>query len=216
MRRSNGVACAVGQPDFGESSQSVALTLRAGPGALHIIFNAYWEPLDFELPAARGDARRLAPHRRHEPRRARRDRRPTPSPTAELVDARRTAPRPAPSSDRGRPRPDVRQGKGGARRRHRANADGGRRPPGGRLARGQPVVRVGPVSRRARMGLGPRGLQRGRRRLEFVPARPRPIACLPLERGRDGRHERRLRPAVRWGCRCGTASTRSSRSGCSG
>ena len=41
---------AVGQPDFGESSHSIALTLRAGPGALHIIFNAYWEPLDFELP----------------------------------------------------------------------------------------------------------------------------------------------------------------------
>jgi glycogen operon protein len=40
----------VGQPDLAESSRSVALTLRAGPGALHIIFNAYWEPLDFELP----------------------------------------------------------------------------------------------------------------------------------------------------------------------
>ena len=40
-----------GQPDFADSSRSVALTLRAGPGALHIIFNAYWEPLDFELPA---------------------------------------------------------------------------------------------------------------------------------------------------------------------
>ena len=44
----------VGQPDFAESSRSVALTLRAGPGALHIIFNAYWEPLDFELPALDG------------------------------------------------------------------------------------------------------------------------------------------------------------------
>jgi glycogen operon protein len=32
----------------------VALTLRAGPGALHIIFNAYWEPLDFELPGLDG------------------------------------------------------------------------------------------------------------------------------------------------------------------
>ena len=44
----------VGQPDFAESSRSVALTLRAGPGALHIIFNAYWEPLDFELPELDG------------------------------------------------------------------------------------------------------------------------------------------------------------------
>src|SRR4029078_2587890 len=40
----------VGQPDFGESSHSIALTLRAGPGALHSIFNAYWDPLNFELP----------------------------------------------------------------------------------------------------------------------------------------------------------------------
>ena len=32
----------------------MALTLRAGPGALHIIFNAYWEPLDFELPELDG------------------------------------------------------------------------------------------------------------------------------------------------------------------
>jgi len=44
----------VGQPDFAESSRSVALTLRAGPGALHVIFNAYWEPLDFELPELDG------------------------------------------------------------------------------------------------------------------------------------------------------------------
>ena len=40
----------VGQPDFADSSHSVACTLRAAPGALHVIFNAYWEPLDFELP----------------------------------------------------------------------------------------------------------------------------------------------------------------------
>jgi glycogen operon protein len=44
----------VGQPDLSDSSRSVALTLRAGPGALHIIFNAYWEPLDFELPELDG------------------------------------------------------------------------------------------------------------------------------------------------------------------
>ena len=57
----------VGQPDSRESSRSVALTLRAGPGALHIIFNAYWEPLDFELRRARRHARRMAPHRGHDP-----------------------------------------------------------------------------------------------------------------------------------------------------
>ena len=40
----------LGQPDFGESSRTVALTIRADAGALHLIFNAYWESLDFELP----------------------------------------------------------------------------------------------------------------------------------------------------------------------
>jgi glycogen operon protein len=40
----------IGQPDLADSSRSVALTVRAAPGALHLIFNAYWEPLDFELP----------------------------------------------------------------------------------------------------------------------------------------------------------------------
>ena len=29
----------------------MALTLRAEAGALHLIFNAYWDGLDFELPA---------------------------------------------------------------------------------------------------------------------------------------------------------------------
>jgi glycogen operon protein len=40
----------VGAPDVGPDSHSVALTLRVDQGALHLIFNAYWEPLDFELP----------------------------------------------------------------------------------------------------------------------------------------------------------------------
>jgi isoamylase len=40
----------IGQPDTSESSRSVALTVRAAAGALHLIFNAYWEPLDFALP----------------------------------------------------------------------------------------------------------------------------------------------------------------------
>src|SRR4029079_9598228 len=34
----------VGQPDLGDDSHSVALTIRADAGALHLIFNAYWEP----------------------------------------------------------------------------------------------------------------------------------------------------------------------------
>ena len=41
----------VGQPDLDDSSRSVALTIRAASGALHVIFNAYWEPLEFEMPA---------------------------------------------------------------------------------------------------------------------------------------------------------------------
>ena len=40
----------VGQPDLGPDSRSVALTLRADQGELHVIFNAYWDGLDFDLP----------------------------------------------------------------------------------------------------------------------------------------------------------------------
>ena len=65
---------AVGQPDLGPDSHSVALTLRADQGALHLIFNAYWEPLDFDLPVPDVDVRRLAADRRHQPRLARRHR----------------------------------------------------------------------------------------------------------------------------------------------
>ena len=50
---------------------------------------------------------------------------------------------------------------------------------------------LGTVPQRARLGHGPRGLQRRRRRLAILPARPRPLARLPLERGRPRRH---LRP----------------------
>ena len=50
---------------------------------------------------------------------------------------------------------------------------------------------VGPLLSRAGLGHRARGLQRGRRRLGLPPARPRPIARLPLERGR---HRRHLRP----------------------
>ena len=42
----------IGQPDFSDDSHTLALELSQ-PGCaehLHIIFNAYWEPLDFALP----------------------------------------------------------------------------------------------------------------------------------------------------------------------
>jgi len=40
------------QPDWGESSHSIAFTLKISQEKLlfHMIFNAYWQPLDFELP----------------------------------------------------------------------------------------------------------------------------------------------------------------------
>ncbi|HEV7603402.1 MAG TPA: alpha-amylase family glycosyl hydrolase, partial [Candidatus Limnocylindrales bacterium] len=40
----------LGEPDLADSSRSVALTIEAENGALHLIFNAYWEALEFELP----------------------------------------------------------------------------------------------------------------------------------------------------------------------
>jgi isoamylase len=46
----------LGSPDWADNSHSIALTLRSGRGLLrfwlHVMFNAYWEPLDFELPPA--------------------------------------------------------------------------------------------------------------------------------------------------------------------
>jgi len=40
------------QPDWSYGSHSVAFTTRFAnePGIFHIILNAYWEPLEFELP----------------------------------------------------------------------------------------------------------------------------------------------------------------------
>ena len=49
----------LGQPDWGEHSHSLAFTLHhpAVGEHLHIIFNAHWEPLSFELPPLdRGEA----------------------------------------------------------------------------------------------------------------------------------------------------------------
>jgi glycogen operon protein len=47
-----------GQPDWGDSSHSLALgaELRKEGLSFHLILNAYWEPLDFELPPV-GDGR---------------------------------------------------------------------------------------------------------------------------------------------------------------
>jgi isoamylase len=44
----------VGQPDWGEHSHSVAFEVDLQREGLHVylILNAYWEPLDFELPPA--------------------------------------------------------------------------------------------------------------------------------------------------------------------
>ena len=50
---------------------------------------------------------------------------------------------------------------------------------------------MGPVPQRAAVGNGPRGLQRERRRLEFLHPRPGPLARLSLGRRRAGRHLRR-------------------------
>jgi glycogen operon protein len=46
----------VGRPDWGDDSRSIAFTMHSVRGRflLHGIFNAYWEPLAFELPP-RGD-----------------------------------------------------------------------------------------------------------------------------------------------------------------
>jgi glycogen operon protein len=45
----------LGSPDWTDNSHSIALTLRSGRGLLpcwlHVIFNAYWEALHFDLPA---------------------------------------------------------------------------------------------------------------------------------------------------------------------
>jgi glycogen operon protein len=52
----------LGEPDLGESSRSIALTVRSPAGTLHLILNAYWEALDFDLPvadAATGGWRRI-------------------------------------------------------------------------------------------------------------------------------------------------------------
>ena len=46
----------LGQPDWGEHSHSIALTarLRREPMTFHLMLNAFWESLEFELPPIAG------------------------------------------------------------------------------------------------------------------------------------------------------------------
>jgi len=50
----------LGQPDWGPDSHSIALTARRRrePTSFHLILNAFWEPLEFELPPTDGPWRR--------------------------------------------------------------------------------------------------------------------------------------------------------------
>jgi glycogen operon protein len=41
----------LGWPDWSHQSHSVAFSVQGRRGSFHLILNAYWEPLDFELPA---------------------------------------------------------------------------------------------------------------------------------------------------------------------
>ena len=72
----------------------------------------------------------------------------------------------------------------------------GLRPSRGRAAGRRRLVPMGPVPQRAAVGHGARGLQRRRRRVVLLPARPRPLPCLPVGRGRHGRLLRHRAAAV--------------------
>ncbi len=52
----------LGQPDTSAGSRSIALTVSGRHASVHVILNAYWEPLDFEVPPQAGD---LEPWRRY-------------------------------------------------------------------------------------------------------------------------------------------------------
>jgi isoamylase len=51
----------LGQPDWGETSHSIAFTveIRREKLLFHVILNAYWQPLDFELPRLDGAGKNL-------------------------------------------------------------------------------------------------------------------------------------------------------------
>jgi glycogen operon protein len=50
----------LGQPDWGDDSHSIAFTAEMPKEQMlvHLILNAYWEPLEFEVPPAAGPWRR--------------------------------------------------------------------------------------------------------------------------------------------------------------
>ena len=161
---------------------------------MRFVFNAYWEPLEFALPVPDTSTdgwRRLVDTSLESPHDIafEWDEAPEVAGPTHRVEARSVV---VLAARRAAGTPPA----GGRTDGRRTQADGERRPSGERLARGQPVVRVGAVSRRAGLGRRPRGLLRRRRRVELVPARPRPLAGVPLERGRDGGDDRRLQPPV--------------------
>ena len=45
------------RPDWGPSSHSIAFAATVSGMSFHIIFNAYWKPLEFELPWVSRDGR---------------------------------------------------------------------------------------------------------------------------------------------------------------
>ena len=60
-----------GEPDLGPDSRSIAMTFRSADLAVHLICNACWESLEFQLPdPGRGPG--VAALHRHDPRAARR------------------------------------------------------------------------------------------------------------------------------------------------
>jgi glycogen operon protein len=48
---------ALGQPDWSNDSHTLALAVQGRRGLFHLILNAYTEPLRFELPPCRSDAK---------------------------------------------------------------------------------------------------------------------------------------------------------------
>ena len=59
----------LGEPDWGENSHSIAFTaeMRKEKMLVHLILNAYWESLDFELPPVAGSWRRWIDTSLHAP-----------------------------------------------------------------------------------------------------------------------------------------------------
>ncbi len=74
------------------------------------------------------------------------------------------------------------------------------------------MAAMGALPERARLGHGARGLQPGRRGLGLLPPRSRPLAGVPVERGRPRRPVRRAPDACASPSPSGTGATRSSRS----